>query len=105
MQRCGHRALVIILAGAAFSLALIVSPYQARAADNGGLFDQVDIGLLSVGGRATYIDPLDGSSRWFGGAQVRLRPSRYFAIEGSEDYRRNDIGGSRIHSIRSWFRR
>ena len=34
----------------------------------------------------------------FGGGQVRLHPSRYFAFEGSVDYRRNDIGDTRVHS-------
>ena len=68
------------------------------AADDNSLFKQMDIGLLSIGGRATYTDPNDGSSRWFGGAQVRLHASRYFALEGSADYRRNDIGDTRVHS-------
>jgi hypothetical protein len=35
-------------------------------------FEAVDKGLLSIGGRATYtyIDPLDASPKWYGGAQV-----------------------------------
>jgi len=68
----------------------------AHAGD--GLFDQVDIGLLSIGGRATYYDPKDASGEWYGGAQVRLHPSHYFAIEGSADYRRNDFADTRVHS-------
>jgi hypothetical protein len=31
------------------------------------LFDDVNIGLFSVGGRATYFDPKEGDSNWFGG--------------------------------------
>jgi len=68
----------------------------AHAGD--GLFDQIDIGLLSIGGRATYYDPKDASGEWYGGAQVRLHPSHYFAIEGSADYRRNDFADTRVHS-------
>ena len=60
--------------------------------------DQVDIGLLSIGGRATYYDPKDADGEWYGGAQVRLHPSHYFAIEGSVDYRRNDFADTRVHS-------
>jgi opacity protein-like surface antigen len=58
----------------------------------------VDIGPISIGGRATYYDPKDASSKWCGGAQVRLYPSRHFAIEDSADYRRNDFGDTRVHS-------
>ena len=50
-------------------------------------FEEVDKGLLSIGGRATYIDPLDASPKWYGGAQVRLHLGQIFAIEGSVDYR------------------
>ncbi|HWC51290.1 MAG TPA: porin family protein [Nitrospira sp.] len=60
--------------------------------------DQVNIGLLSIGGRATYYDPKDADGEWYGGAQVRLHPSHYFAIEGSADYRRNDFADTRVHS-------
>jgi opacity protein-like surface antigen len=65
---------------------------------DGGLFDQVDIGPISLGGRATFFDPKDGESNWYGGAQLRLYPSRYFAIEGSVDYRRTEFGDTRIHT-------
>ena len=50
-------------------------------------FEEVDKGLLSIGGRATYIDPFDASPKWYGGAQVRLHLGKIFAIEGSVDYR------------------
>ncbi len=65
----------------------------------GGLFDQVDIGPVSLGGRAMYFDPRDGSGEWYGGGQLRLYPSHYFAFEGSVDYRRNDFNGNtRTHT-------
>ena len=89
---------VVMTLGIALTAWGLVLPAVATAADEKNLFDQIDIGLLSVGGRATYVDPKDGSSRWFGGGQVRLHPSRYFAFEGSVDYRRNDIGDTRVHT-------
>jgi opacity protein-like surface antigen len=54
---------------------------------------QVGIGFFSIGGRATYFDPKEGEDKWFGGAQLRIHPSHYLAIEGSADYRREDFGG------------
>ncbi|MEO5957103.1 MAG: outer membrane beta-barrel protein [Nitrospiraceae bacterium] len=72
-------------------------PPQAAAADN-DLFQQMDIGFFSIGGRATYYDPIEGQSRWFGGAQVRVNPFKYLSFEGSADYRRQDTEGSRIHT-------
>ena len=98
MKRWGLRSLVCALVvGSVINLSLLLSPSVGRADDN-GLFKQMDIGLLSIGGRATYFDPKDGSSRWFGGGQVRLHPWRYLAFEGSADYRRNDIGDTRVHT-------
>ena len=76
---------------------LTLLPQQAVAAD-GDLFQQMDIGFFSVGGRATYFDPKEGQSRWFGGGQVRVYPFKYLAFEGSVDYRRDDTAGSRIHT-------
>jgi opacity protein-like surface antigen len=72
-------------------------PQQATAADD-ELFQQMDIGFFSIGGRATYYDPQEGQSRWFGGGQVRVNPFRYLSFEGSADYRRQDTAGSRIHT-------
>jgi len=72
-------------------------PHQAAAAD-GDLFQQMDIGFFSIGGRGTYYDPKEGQARWFGGAQVRVNPFRYLSFEGSADYRRQDTDGSRIHT-------
>ena len=85
-------ALAIVVAGGP-----TLFPPQAATADN-DLFQQMDIGLFSVGGRATYYDPQDGQSRWFGGGQVRLYPFKYLAFEGSADYRRQETEGSRIHT-------
>jgi opacity protein-like surface antigen len=68
------------------------------AAGADGLFEQVNIGPVSVGGRATYYDPKDASGEWYGGAQVRLHAFRFLAFEGSADYRRNDFGNTRVHS-------
>ncbi len=82
--------------GVATAVAVAV-PCMAAAEDD-GLFHQVDIGPLMIGGRATYYDPKDASGQWYGGAQVRLYPSRYFAFEGSADYRRNDFGDTRVHT-------
>jgi opacity protein-like surface antigen len=75
-----------------------ISPGSQDAARAEGIFDDVDIGLFSIGGRATYFDPKDGDGQWFGGAQVRIYPVRYLAVEGSVDYRRNDFGDTRVHS-------
>ncbi len=97
MKKVSPSMLMLVL-GLTLAVGSMAAPTGAQAADDKGLFEQVDIGLLSVGGRATYVDPKDGSSRWFGGGQVRLHPSRYFAFEGSVDYRRNDIGDTRVHS-------
>ena len=73
---------------------------KAEAADqNWAGMPQVEIGVFSLGGRATYWDQKEGSDRWFGGAQVRLHPSHYFAIEGSADYRREKFdGGTKTHT-------
>lgn len=62
------------------------------------IFDDVDVGLFSIGGRATYFDPKDGDAQWYGGAQVRVHPIRFLAVEGSVDYRKNDFGDTRVHS-------
>ena len=87
-------SILMVVLGLTLAVGSMAAPTGAQAADDKGLFEQIDIGLLSIGGRATYVDPKDGSSR----GQVRLHPSRYFAFEGSVDYRRNDIGDTRVHS-------
>jgi len=87
--------------GSAFTFTLLVAvvgPLMTPSWADEGLFDQVDIGPVSIGGRATYYDPKDAGGKWYGGGQVRVYPWRYFAIEGSADYRRNDFGDTRVHS-------
>ena len=98
IKRRGVRTIQALLVASVVRLPNFPSSLDVRADDGKGLFDQVDIGLLSIGGRATYIDPIDGSSNWYGGAQVRLHPWRFLAFEGSADYRRNDIGATHVHS-------
>jgi hypothetical protein len=85
-------AFTVVMAGVPAIL-----PTQAVAADD-DLFKQMDIGRFSIGGRATWFDPHDGQSRWFGGGQVRVYPFKYLAFEGSVDYRRQDMDGTRIHT-------
>ena len=56
------------------------------------------IGRFSIGGRAVWFDPKGGDSSWSGGAQVRLYLTRFFAIEGSADYRQNKFNGTTVHT-------
>ena len=71
------RSIVVVLV-----LAMVMAgvpammPQLASAADN-ELFQQMDIGFFSIGGRATYYDSKEGQDRWFGGGQVRLYPLKY----------------------------
>ena len=89
-----------IMTGFALAIAGALAPMtipQSEAADN-DLFKQMDIGFFSIGGRATYYDPQEGQSRWFGGAQVRVNPFRYLSFEGSADYRQQDTEGTKTHT-------
>ena len=81
-----------------FALLVVIAGSLMTPAWADDLFDQVDIGPVSIGGRATYYDSKDAGGKWYGGGQVRVYPWRYFAIEGSADYRRNDFGDTRVHS-------
>lgn len=63
------------------------------------LFDDVNIGLFSIGGRATYFDPKEGDDNWFGGGQVRIHPFHFLAIEGSVDYRRTEINSTKVRTF------
>lgn len=64
------------------------------------LTEDVSKGLFSVGGRAMYFNPIDGSASWYGGGQVRLHLGEVFAIEGSADYRKNDFGNdTTVHTF------
>lgn len=83
-----------VLALSGFAMVLLTT--EARAEQNWAGMEQVDIGLLSLGGRATYWDQKEGKDTWSGGAQLRLHPFRYLAFEGSADYHRekfNDGSG------------
>lgn len=64
-----------------------------------GLFDDVNIGLFSIGGRATYFDPKEGDANWFGGEQLRLHPFKFLAVEGSVDYRKTDINSTTVRTF------
>ncbi|MBX3300697.1 MAG: porin family protein [Nitrospira sp.] len=85
-------SVALLVAVGSFSLG---EPEKAGAES---IFDDVDVGLFSIGGRGTYFDPKEGDGEWFGGAQVRVHPIRFLAVEGSVDYRRNDFGDTRVHS-------
>ena len=82
--------------GAALTLAMLLGTVGESRAD--GPFDRVDVGFLSLGGRAAYYDPKEGDGNWFGGAQARLHLGRFFAVEGSVDYRQTDIGETRVRT-------
>jgi opacity protein-like surface antigen len=64
-----------------------------------GIFDDVNLGLLSIGGRATYFDSKDGDANWFGGGQLRLHPFKFLAVEGSVDYRKTDISSTTVRTF------
>ncbi len=64
-----------------------------------GLFDDVNLGLISIGGRATYFDAKDGDTSWFSGGQVRLHPFQFLAVEGSVDYLKTDISSTTIRTF------
>ena len=85
--------LLILILGMALAWGSLTPPAGAW-----GIFDDVNSGLISLGGRATYYDPKDGSGEWYGGGQVRLYLFEYLAFEGSADYRRNDFDSTRVHS-------
>jgi opacity protein-like surface antigen len=86
--------LVILLAGAVLvAVPLMPSPGEAL-----NIFEDINSGLLSIGGRATYYDPNDADGAWYGGAQVRLYLFEFLAFEGSADYRQNDFDSTRVRS-------
>jgi opacity protein-like surface antigen len=45
-----------------------------------------------------WFEPKEGESSWSGGAQVRLYLTRFFAIEGSADYRQSKFAGTTVHT-------
>ncbi|MDH4152287.1 MAG: porin family protein [Nitrospira sp.] len=85
-------ALTVVLAGM-----LCGAGVQSAAAE--GIFDDVNLGLFSIGGRATYFDPKDGDANWFGGGQLRLHPFKFLAVEGSVDYRKTDINSTTVRTF------
>lgn len=52
----------------------------------------VGAGRISLGGRGAYYDPGDGDGVWYGGAQLRWHMTDVLALEGSVDYREEDLG-------------
>ena len=72
---------------------------SAKPAAAEGLFDDMNIGLFSIGGRATYFDPKNGDDNWFGGGQVRIHPFHFLAVEGSVDYRRTEITSTKVRTF------
>jgi opacity protein-like surface antigen len=51
----------------------------------------------SLGGRAAYFWPAQsdaGSGQWMGGAQLRFYLAKFFAVEGSADYRQQRTSGA-----------
>src|SRR5687768_16273077 len=75
------------MVAAALLIAPMAMPFDPPAGADSYFLDEIDKSLVSIGGRATYIDPFDASPKWYGGAQVRLHLGQVFAIEGSVDYR------------------
>mgnify|MGYP001252276240 CR=1 FL=1 len=88
----------VLLSAAVLMIVGSISLGGPEKAEAESVFDDVDVGFFSIGGRATYFDPKEGDGQWFGGAQVRVHPIRFLAVEGSVDYRRNDFGDTRVHS-------
>ena len=80
-------------------LLVITIVFSSSQPVSAGIFDEVDKGFLSIGGHATYYDPLDAGDEWFGGAQVRLHLLPTLAIEGLIDYRDNDFGNNDVVTI------
>lgn len=97
MQLRNRLALVMTSILMAMTTTLWEEGQRANAADN--WFDDVNIGLFSLGARATYFDPKEGDANWFGGAQLRIHPLKYIAIEGSADYRETDIGSTTVRTF------
>ena len=71
----------------------------AKPAAAEGIFDDVNLGLLSIGGRATYFAPKEGDANWFGGGQLRLHPFKFLAVEGSVDYRKTDVSSTTVRTF------
>lgn len=88
-----------LLTTLAVALAGMLYEGETNQAAAEGIFDDVNLGLLSIGGRATYFDPREGDANWFGGGQLRLHPFKFLAVEGSVDYRKTDISSTTVRTF------
>lgn len=93
------RKLPVIVTTLTIVLAGILYDGRNNQAAAEGIFDDVNLGLLSIGGRATYFDPKDGGLNWFGGGQLRLHPFKFLAVEGSVDYRKTDMSSTTVRTF------
>jgi Outer membrane protein beta-barrel domain len=91
--------LPVVLATITIALGGMLYEGSTSLAASEGLFDDVNIGLFSIGGRATYVDPKDGDANWFGGGQLRLHPFKFLAVEGSVDYRKTDLSSTTVRTF------
>lgn len=78
-------ATVLMFVGAALTFDAMPAGAEESEWNRGG---------LSIGPRFAAIDPKDGSSQPFGGAQARLHLGDILAIEASADARRNRSDGN-----------
>ncbi|MFO0699844.1 MAG: outer membrane beta-barrel protein [Nitrospira sp.] len=97
MMRMWKLTIVVVTVTVALAGMLCEKVVQSAAAE--GLFDDVNLGLLSIGGRATYFDPKDGDANWFGGGQLRLHPFKFLAVEGSVDYRKTGLSSTTVRTF------
>ena len=93
------RRLPVILASLPVLLAGMLCGGGTKPAAAEGIFDDVNLGLLSIGGRVTYFDPKEGDANWFGGGQLRLHPFKFLAVEGSVDYRKTDVSSTTVRTF------
>lgn len=91
--------LPVVVTALAIALAGPLCGEGVQPAEAEGLFDDVNLGLVSIGGRATYFDPKEGDANWFGGGQLRLHPFKFLAVEGSVDYRKTDISSTTVRTF------
>jgi hypothetical protein len=91
--------LSVVMATMVVALGGILYDGSTKSAVAEGLFDDVNIGLFSLGGRATYFDPKEGDANWFGGGQLRLHPFKFLAVEGSVDYRKTDVSSTTVRTF------
>lgn len=89
----------VVLVALTVALGGMLYEGSAKPAAAEGLFDDMNIGLFSIGGRATYFDPKNGDENWFGGGQVRIHPFHFLAVEGSVDYRRTEINSTKVQTF------